>query len=118
MTKPEAETYFDYQKVREWIKETHGVDISDYANRYSSQYDPLAEHLSFVDVVVDSLSDEAHNGIVVTIDHTWERDERETHENGDGRPWVLHCLRLLKDEFGTPHAENPDGWFVDLMVWW
>lgn len=114
MTKPEPQTYYGYQEVRLWIKHVHGIDISDYRNRHGKIYDPSVDYLSFGDAVHDNLADEMHNGVLVTIDHTWETDEIEAQD----RAWVLHCLKLIREEFGSPHPTNPEGWFVDIYYWW
>ena len=119
MTKPEPQTYYSYGEVREWIKQQHGINISDYRNRHGKLYNPSVDYLCFGDIIMDDhLLDEGHNGVLVTIDHTWETEEMEAHEDGQGRAWVLHCLKLIREEFGSPHPTNPEGWFVDIYYWW
>ena len=94
MEKPIAKTiqitYYDYNKVIDYIEEKYSIRVRDYAG-YLKDLPNERPYLDFWHWIVDNY--EIHDGCYVTF--TWQ----EHYDDEDTPEWVKEILSLILKEF-------------------
>lgn len=104
---PKTQVAYDWHECAEFINEKYGINIRDYAGKYSNPGDKSMPYLDFWHWIVDHY--DVHNGSYFHFDR---EDLKLEQEESCIAPWQGDIYQKFIDEFGDENG------YIKFFVEW